>query len=387
MVAYRESSAIITKVLNAEISGRANYWQSSGRDIQSHFLPNVDEEEIRERLSEVRKSSSSDFMHLVRLAKLDPARHFRNCDWSGVSFRNCDLTGFDFTGSNLNATDFTGAKIRDTIFENNSTDGSNLQKILLRNSLTENVTQSAPGRQIVAPPSPTALSRKRQKHAKTKYSTKWAKELIAATLIGIVFVGFSGTFLQNVGRDDGIRHNLPQATEATRRNILESERGIVVVKKASRSAIRGESSDRSPIISASSEPESQNEPAFKTLIEPSFAPPVIMAAPELEHSDASASVRTASLDRVAPVTTTSSFYAFLGSSPDENAIRKELPILQSKYRGVLGNLPISFRAVNLGERRKYFHIIVGNLGSRQEALNFCQKIKSIGGEKACFVSR
>ena len=68
-------------------------------------------EEIERRWQRVDDADTDDFATLVKVAALDPARHLRRADWSGVSFRGSDLRGFDFSAARLHDCDFTGAKI------------------------------------------------------------------------------------------------------------------------------------------------------------------------------------------------------------------------------------------------------------------------------------
>jgi Pentapeptide repeats (8 copies) len=69
---------------------------------------------IRQRLL---SSAAADFATLVKLAGLDPARHMRYSDWSGVDFGGSNLRGFDFTGARLIGCNFRGALISGARFE------------------------------------------------------------------------------------------------------------------------------------------------------------------------------------------------------------------------------------------------------------------------------
>jgi formylglycine-generating enzyme required for sulfatase activity len=62
-------------------------------------------------------SWATDFASLIKLAGLDPARHLRYAEWSGVDFGGSDLAGFDFTGARLIGCSFTGARINRARFE------------------------------------------------------------------------------------------------------------------------------------------------------------------------------------------------------------------------------------------------------------------------------
>jgi formylglycine-generating enzyme required for sulfatase activity len=69
---------------------------------------------IAKRL-EARKEQRFD--HLVRLSGLDPARHLRYGDFSGVDFSDCDLRGFDFSGARLHNCRFNRALISGARFD------------------------------------------------------------------------------------------------------------------------------------------------------------------------------------------------------------------------------------------------------------------------------
>jgi hypothetical protein len=78
------------------------------------------------------------------------------------------------------------------------------------------------------------------------------------------------------------------------------------------------------------------------------------------------------------------FYVSLKSAPDEKAIQKELPGLVDKYKSVLGDVQLSSKVADLGAKGVKFRAVAGPLGTRQEAMELCQKIKGIGGD--CFVA-
>ena len=77
--------------------------------------------------SEVRKAATDDFRELLRIGNLDPARHLRFADWSGIGFRDCDLRGCDFTGARLHDCDFTGARIDGARFDQAEIRNANLK--------------------------------------------------------------------------------------------------------------------------------------------------------------------------------------------------------------------------------------------------------------------
>jgi len=69
---------------------------------------------VRQRLL---SSGAIDFASLVKLAGLDPARHMRFAEWSGVDFEGSVLAGFNFIGARLIGCSFKGAWIKGGCFE------------------------------------------------------------------------------------------------------------------------------------------------------------------------------------------------------------------------------------------------------------------------------
>jgi formylglycine-generating enzyme required for sulfatase activity len=65
----------------------------------------------------VATAPTEDFAKLIMLAELDPWRHLRFVDWSGLSFRGCDLRFFNFTGARLVGCDFRDARIEGARFD------------------------------------------------------------------------------------------------------------------------------------------------------------------------------------------------------------------------------------------------------------------------------
>lgn len=77
-------------------------------------MPSPYDDDAQER---VRMAPTSDFVELVRISGLNPARHFRYANWSGVDFSGVDLGGFDFTGANLENCVWFNTKIEGTILD------------------------------------------------------------------------------------------------------------------------------------------------------------------------------------------------------------------------------------------------------------------------------
>src|SRR6516225_7501425 len=72
-------------------------------------------------------AETNDFAELAQLAGLDPKKHLRFADWSGVNFASCDLRGFDFTGARLNGCKFDNAHIDGARFDQAEIANTNLQ--------------------------------------------------------------------------------------------------------------------------------------------------------------------------------------------------------------------------------------------------------------------
>jgi hypothetical protein len=130
----------------------------------------------------------------------------------------------------------------------------------------------------------------------------------------------------------------------------------------------------------------QQQPApapFRTAAAPS-APALQAAAPSARNA------RSASITPVEPAAAPSAsgpgFYVSLKSAPDEKAIQRDLPTLTDKYKSVLGDVQLSSKIADLGAKGVTYRAVAGPLPSRQEAMELCQKIKGVGGDKACFVT-
>ncbi len=70
---------------------------------------------VREKL--IDEAATDNFVELISIAGLDPKKHLRFADWSGVDFGGSDLRGFDFTGARLIACNFLGARIEGARFD------------------------------------------------------------------------------------------------------------------------------------------------------------------------------------------------------------------------------------------------------------------------------
>ncbi len=88
---------------------------------------------------------------------------------------------------------------------------------------------------------------------------------------------------------------------------------------------------------------------------------------------------------VPPAPAAGGFYVSLKSSPDENAIQRDIPALTEKYKSVLGDVQLTAKIADRGEKGISYRLVAGPLGTMQEAKDLCQKIKGVSGDKACFV--
>ncbi len=99
---------------------------------------------------------------------------------------------------------------------------------------------------------------------------------------------------------------------------------------------------------------------------------------------ASPATRTASITPVEAAAPAGGFYVSLKSSSDEKAIQRDIPTLTGKYKSVLGDVQVRSKIADLGAKGVTYRAVAGPLGTRQEAMELCQKIKSAGG--SCFVT-
>ena len=74
-------------------------------------------ENLSARAKSIAKARTDDFGKLLRLGGLNPQKHLRCANFSGVDFSGCDLRGFDFTGARLHGCVFDGALIAGARFD------------------------------------------------------------------------------------------------------------------------------------------------------------------------------------------------------------------------------------------------------------------------------
>lgn len=72
---------------------------------------------ISERMRAVETARTENFLELVKIAELNPAKSFRYGNLKHVDFTGCDLSGFDFTGANLEGANFDGTDISGATFD------------------------------------------------------------------------------------------------------------------------------------------------------------------------------------------------------------------------------------------------------------------------------
>jgi formylglycine-generating enzyme required for sulfatase activity len=91
-------------------------------------MSGIEDGSLAEAMRRVAEAPTDNFVELARLAGLDPARHMRLCDWSGVDFRGCNLRGFDFSCARLRNCQFEGARISGAHFDRADISGANIRQ-------------------------------------------------------------------------------------------------------------------------------------------------------------------------------------------------------------------------------------------------------------------
>lgn len=80
------------------------------------------------------------------------------------------------------------------------------------------------------------------------------------------------------------------------------------------------------------------------------------------------------------------FFVSLKSAPDAQTIRREIPVLAEKYGSILGGVQIILKIADLGSKGVIYRAVAGPLGTRQKAMDLCEKIRRVGGFGSCFVT-
>jgi formylglycine-generating enzyme required for sulfatase activity len=86
---------------------------------------------IEAREQRVAEAPTDNFAELIRIAGLDPEKHLRFADWSGVDFGGCDLRGLDLGDGKLRRFDFTGARLIGCNFEGARIEGARFDQALI----------------------------------------------------------------------------------------------------------------------------------------------------------------------------------------------------------------------------------------------------------------
>jgi hypothetical protein len=79
------------------------------------------------------------------------------------------------------------------------------------------------------------------------------------------------------------------------------------------------------------------------------------------------------------------FLVQVSSQPSEAVAQSSFRALQNKFPSVLGSQTPVIKRADLGEKGVVYRAMVGPFGSRDEAVQFCESLKSAGGQ--CFVPR
>jgi formylglycine-generating enzyme required for sulfatase activity len=79
------------------------------------------------RAEAVQEADTERFDHLFALSGLDPKRHLRLANCSGVDFSGSDLRGFDLSGANLRNCNFDGSLVEGARFDQAEINGTDLR--------------------------------------------------------------------------------------------------------------------------------------------------------------------------------------------------------------------------------------------------------------------
>jgi cell division protein FtsN len=137
--------------------------------------------------------------------------------------------------------------------------------------------------------------------------------------------------------------------------------------------------------------------ASPTVTTPSGAAParptvqVIHAGPKTETAQKVAAVAAPSSAALsstedaakpaAPVHTASlgsGHYVQMRAGTDEKRAQTEVGELSDKYSAVLGSVPVSSKAVDLGDKGVWFRLLAGPLPTKDAATDLCTKLKGAG---------
>jgi hypothetical protein len=167
-------------------------------------------------------------------------------------------------------------------------------------------------------------------------------------------------------------------------------------------SVRGDQADNgAPAAAAPAPPATKPVPAPKTgtRTAPSSANASANAPLSLSPQGAPAAPATEPQARVAATNPTQTapapaspaasgggaFLVQVSSQPSEAVAQSSFRALQSKFPSVLGSQTPVIKRADLGEKGVVYRAMVGPFGSRDEAVQFCESLKSAGGQ--CFVPR
>jgi hypothetical protein len=86
-----------------------------------------------------------------------------------------------------------------------------------------------------------------------------------------------------------------------------------------------------------------------------------------------------------PAASGGAFLVQVSSQPSEAVAQSSFRALQSKFPSVLGSQTPVIKRADLGEKGVVYRAMVGPFGTRDEAVQFCESLKSAGGQ--CFVPK
>ncbi|WP_157775544.1 SPOR domain-containing protein [Hartmannibacter diazotrophicus] len=87
----------------------------------------------------------------------------------------------------------------------------------------------------------------------------------------------------------------------------------------------------------------------------------------------------------APAATGSGYVVQIASVTSQDQATATAKRLQSRYSGVIGNMPTDIQRADLGAKGIYYRVRVGPVSSREEAIRICTDLKAAGG--SCLVTR
>jgi len=131
-------------------------------------------------------------------------------------------------------------------------------------------------------------------------------------------------------------------------------------------------------------PSSANASANSPLsLSPQAPDPAPATAPRARVAATTSPVQTA--PESAAASSGGAFLVQVSSQPSEAVAQSSFRALQSKFPSVLGSQTAVIKRADLGEKGVVYRAMVGPFGTRDEAVQLCESLKSAGGQ--CFVPR